>query len=106
LLSGVYPLVFWVIILPNQGGKRSVAATKGSGVCSIELMAAALRRTATHVISRPMACREAARHRLRSLAAMRCLSLIQIIVMTKAGSLDPISCGQVHCLVMLNFSWL
>jgi len=42
--------------LPNQGGKRSAAATKGSGICSIELMAAALRRTAAHVILR---------HRLR-----------------------------------------
>jgi len=27
-------------------------------------MAAALQRTKTHIISRPMACREAARHRI------------------------------------------
>jgi len=51
------------VILPNQGGKRSEAATKGSGVSSIEMMVAASRRTASQVISRTMAGREAARHR-------------------------------------------
>jgi hypothetical protein len=44
---------FVVIILPYQGGKRSTAATAGSGVSSIEMMAAASRRTTAHVISRP-----------------------------------------------------
>jgi len=41
------------------------------------MMAAALRRTATHVISRPMACREAARHRRAKRRRAKCKNLLK-----------------------------
>ncbi len=46
---------------PTKGASEAQSSRRRD-VSSIEMMAAALRRTTAHVISRPMACREATRH--------------------------------------------